>query len=173
MEVSPAMTTEQFWQMIEQSRAAAKKGEPQVVALEKSIRALPTTEMVTFEGHCWDLLSISFKREIWAVATIVQPTCTHGSFDAVRAWMILEGKDFFEQVVAHPEKLADRAPRGRIPWMPDGEMLLRLVPRVYRSLTGEDLPTLPRKVPYVLKGPRWTEYDLPEMFPELWRRYRS
>ncbi|MCE9533487.1 MAG: DUF4240 domain-containing protein [Planctomycetes bacterium] len=167
------MTTEQFWRLIDESRMAATPENPQFANLEKSIRALPTREMVFFEGHCWDLLSLSLKRELWAVATIIQPSCTQYSFDAVRAWIILEGKEFFEAVVANPEKLADRVPRGRIPWIPNGEMLLRLVPRVYRSLTGEDLPTLPRKVPYVLKGVRWTEFDLPELYPALWKKYRG
>jgi len=167
------MTLDQFWRLIEESRMGASAEMPQVSVLERSLRALPTREMVAFEGNCWDLLSLSFKRESWAVATIIQPSCTQGSFDAARAWMILEGRDFFDAVSNNPEKLADRAPRGRVPWVPDGEMLLRLVPRVYRNITGEDLPTLPRKVAYVLKGTRWTEFDLPELYPDLWRKYRS
>jgi Protein of unknown function (DUF4240) len=167
------MTMEQFWQMIEQSKAASLKGEPQIATLEKALCALPPKDIVAFEGNCWDLLSLSYKREIWAVATIIQPSCTHGSFDAARAWIVLDGKEFFDQVMAKPERLAERAPRGSVPWIPDGEMLLRLVPRIYRNIMGEDLPTLPRKVPYVLKGQRWTEFDLPEMYPELWKRYRS
>jgi hypothetical protein len=165
------MTIEQFWQLIDQSRVV-DKGETHVGNLEKAIRALEHRDIVSFEGHCWDLLSMSFKREIWAVATIIQPSCSHGSFDSVRAWMILKGREFFEQVCTNPERLAASIPRGRVSWLPDGEMLIRLVPRVYRNLTGEDLPTLPRKVPYVLKGQRWTEFDLPDMFPALWQKYR-
>jgi hypothetical protein len=167
------MTTEQFWEMIEQSRAAGLKGASQIEALEKVLCAMPPNEIVSFEGNCWDLLSLSYNREIWAVATIIQPNCTHGSFDAARAWIVLEGKEFFDQVMAKPERLSERVPPGLVPWIPDGEMLLRLVPRLYMKITGEDLPTLPRKVPYVLKGQRWTEFDLPEMYPELWKRYRS
>src|SRR5262249_47877901 len=124
-------------------------------------------------GHCWDLLSLSLRRELWAVATIIEPGCTPVSFDNLRAWMILEGRDYFDQVNAKPERLAERALRGKSPWAPEGEQLLRVVPRVYRNLTGEDLPTLPRTVPYVLKGQRWTEFDLPEMYPELWKKYRG
>lgn len=168
------MTLEQFWQLIEQSRsAAAAKRDTQIAFLEKSLRAMPPQEMVQFEGHCWDLLSLAYRREIWAVATIIQPTCTHASFDAVRAWLILQGQEFFDLVTNDPPRLADRSRRGHVPWMPEGEFLLRLVPRVYRSITGEDLPTLPRKVPYVLKGQRWTEYDLPELYPDLWKKYHE
>lgn len=167
------MTMEHFWQLIEQSRAARLKGETQIGSLEKALCALPPNQIVEFEGNCWDLLSLSYKREIWAVATIIQPSCTHGSFDAARAWVVLEGKDFFDEVMAKAENLARRAPRGQVPWVPDGEMLLRLVPRIYLKITGEDLPTLPRKIPYVLKGERWTEFDLPELYPALWKRYRS
>lgn len=166
------MTTEQFWNLIEQSKTTAKNESP-IANLEKALRALPTKEIVSFEGQCWDLLSVSYKREIWAVATIIQPSCTQGSFDAVRGWLILQGREFFDLVCNTPELLSSRCPRGRIPWIPDGEMLLRLVPRVYRNMTGEDLPTLPRSVPYVLKGERWTEFDLPEMYPELWKKYRE
>lgn len=167
------MTNEQFWQLIEESRAAAAKGESQVGFLEKAVGALPAKEIVTFEGHCWDALSLCFRREIWAVAAIMQPSCNQGTFDAVRAWMILQGKEFFDGVVATPQRLADGAPRGRVPWLPDGEMLMRLIPRLYRRVTSDEMPTVPRKVPHVLKGTRWTDHDLPEMYPELWKKYRS
>jgi hypothetical protein len=166
------MTTEQFWQLIEQSRGATSSGDIRIAFLDKAIRALKPAEMVAFEGHLWDMLSLSYRREIMAVATIIQPTCTHASFDAVRAWMVLEGKEFFDRVTEEPRNLVERAPRGRVPWIPDGELLLRLVARVYRAATGDDLPTLPRTVPYVLKGQRWTEHDLPDMFPDLWKKYR-
>jgi hypothetical protein len=172
MAAGAVMTIEAFWQLVEQSRATAVKGESRVGMLDRALTASQPREIVAFEGHCWDLLSVSFNREIWAAATIIQPSCTANSFEAARAWTILEGKEFFEQVCEAPERLADRAPRGQVPWLPEGEMLLRLAPRVYRKVTGEDLPTLPRTVPYVLKGQRWTEYDLPEMFPDLWRKYR-
>ncbi len=167
------MTVNQFWQLIEESRQASKKGMPQVAYLEKSLRALPNNDIVGFEGNCWDLLSVCYTRELWAVATIIQPSCTLASFDAVRAWIILQGRECFETICDAPERLADRALRRRIPWAPDGEMLLRLVPRIYRHITGDELPTLPRSVPCVLKGERWVEFDLPELYPELWKKYRE
>jgi hypothetical protein len=165
------MTTEKFWQLIEQSRAAGD----QLAALEAAVAALPPREMVAFEGLCWDMLSLSYHRSVWAVAAIIQPGCGDGAFEAVRAWMVLQGQEFFEQATAHPEKIAERVPADvfLLPWEKDGEELLRLVPRLYLQATGEDLPTLPRKVPYVLKGQRWTEYDLPELYPAVWRKYRK
>ncbi len=167
------MTLDQFWQMIEQSRSDAMQGEDQVVALERALLALPPREMVSFEGHCWDLLSLSFRRELWAVAAVIEPGCSQGSFDALRAWMILQGKEFFDRVVAHPQRIAERIPANSHPWQITGEKLLELVPHNYQKVTGEEMPTVPRKVPYVIKGSRWTESDLPEMYPELWRKYRS
>src|SRR5688572_27814987 len=104
------MTLEQFWQMIEQSRAASAAGEDQIAALTEAVIALPPREMSSFEGHCWDLLSMSFRRELWAVAAIIEPGCSQGSFDALRAWLILWGKEFFERVTAHPELIAERVP---------------------------------------------------------------
>ena len=166
------MTLEQFWQFIEQSRIAGK-GEEQLNHLEKAIVCLPPREMVSFEGHSWDLLSISFRRELWAVASVLEPGCSQGSFDALRAWMILEGKDFFDRVVAQPDRIAERIPSSSVPWHVAGGRMLGLVQQNYHRITGEDMPTVPRKVPYVIKGPRWTEADLPDMFPELWRKYRS
>jgi hypothetical protein len=165
------MTTEHFWQLIEQSRAAGD----QLAALEAAVAALPPREMVAFEGHCWDMLSLSYYRLLWAVAAIIQPGCGDSAFEAVRAWMVLQGREFFEQATAHPEKIAECVPADvfPLPWEKDGEELLRLVPRLYHQATGEDLPTLPRKVPYVLKGQRWTEYDLPELYPAVWQKYRK
>jgi Protein of unknown function (DUF4240) len=167
------MTLDQFWQLIEQSRATGGTVEEQVAALEGVVHALPPREMVSFEGHCWDLLSHSFRRELWAVAAVIEPGCSQGSFDAMRAWMILGGREFFERAVAHPSQIADRVPAQARPWHVAGEKLLQMVPQHYQSVTGEEMPTIPRKVPYVIKGTRWTEADLPDMFPELWRKYRS
>lgn len=165
------MTIDQFWRLIEQSRTAG--ADKQIDALEQALRKLPPREMVSFEGLCWDLLSLSYKREIWAVATIIDPYCTQAAFDAVRAWTVLEGREFFEQVTARPDKLAERVPKGQAPWAAVGEKLLSLVPRLYREATGDELPTLPRTVPYVLKGHRWAEGDLPELYPDVWKKYRG
>lgn len=167
------MTLEQFWQMIEQSRAASAAGEDQIAVLTDAVITLQPREMISFEGHCWDLLSMSFRRELWAVAAIIEPGCSQGSFDALRAWLILWGKEFFERVIAHPELIAERVPARTRPWLIAGEKLLDMVPHNYVKITGEEMPTVPRKVPYVIKGTRWSEADLPEMFPELWRKYRS
>jgi hypothetical protein len=167
------MTTERFWQLIELSRMAAACGQSQLDRLETALLNLPRMELVEFEATLWDLLSLSYRREIWAVATIIQPKCSHGSFDAARAWMVLEGEKFFEQVMTNSETLAKHAPRGSIPWVPDGGRFLKLARRIYQRMTGEDLPTLPRKIPHVLKGERWTNSDLPELYPALWKKYRS
>lgn len=164
------MTLDQFWQLIEESRAA---GPDQVYALEKEVLNLPPREMISFEGHCWDLLSLSFRRELWAAAAVIEPDCSQGSFDAMRAWLILEGREFFEQAVARPEVIAGRVPNPSSHWRKHGERLLEVVPRNYRKLTGEEMPTVPRKVPYVIKGQRWVESDLPDMYPSLWRKYRT
>lgn len=166
------MTIDDFWKLIDDGRDGSP-GESPVARLEQAIVTLPPKEIVSFEGLCWDLMSISYLREIWAVATVIQPSCSQAHFDAARAWIILQGKHYFDLILAHPELLADEVPRGTVPWFPEGERLLRLVPRVYRKLTGEDLPTLPRKVPYVLKGERWTEFDLPDLYPALWKKYRE
>lgn len=167
------MTVDQFWQMIEQSRAAAERGEDPIAYLDKAIGALPPREMVSFEGNCWDLLSLSFRRELWAAAAIIEPACSQGAFDALRAWLILQGKEVFDRVVANPVRLADCPPLRSTPWQTTGSRLLDLVPRNYQKATGEEMPTVPRKIPYVIKGPRWTEHELPEMYPELWRKYRN
>jgi hypothetical protein len=163
------MTIDQFWRLIEQCRMA---GERRLAVLEEMLRKLSPREMVSFEGHSWDLLSISYRREIWAVAAIIDPLCSQAAFDAVRGWMILEGKEFFTEVISRPEKLAERVTPGQVPWRVEGEQLLALVSRVYQNMTGDELPTLPRTVPYVLKGQRWNEQDLPDLYPEQWRKYR-
>lgn len=167
------MTLEQFWQMIEQSRSASAAGKDQISALTEAVIAMPPREMISFEGHCWDLLSMSFRREFWAVAAIIEPGCSQGSFDALRAWLILSGKEFFDRVLAHPELIAECISVNTRPWLITGEKLLDIVPMNYPKVTGEEMPTVPRKVPYVIKGSRWSEADLPDMYPELWRKYRS
>jgi hypothetical protein len=167
------MTIEQFWQIIEECRAAADRGASRIEALQKLVSRLSPREMVSFEGHLWDLLSISYRREIWAVATIIDPAFNQGDFEAIRAWMILEGREFFDAVALDAQRLADRVPPGKVFWLSDGDRLLNMVQHLYRAVARDELPTLPRTVPYALKGQRWSDDDLPSLYPELWQKYRS
>ena len=167
------MTIEHFWHLIEQSCAADERGENQIACLDNLVKNLSPREMISFEGHCWDLMSIAFRRELWAVATIIEPGCNQASFDSMRAWLILRGRNVFDKIVSDPEKIVDCIPPKTIPWFHSGESLLRIVPANYRTLVGDEMPTVPRKVPYILKGNRWTEPDLPALYPSLWRFYRG
>ena len=171
------MTIEQFWQLIKQKPKCRRQvGPARFTAWRRHsdncgahVRSCNSKRIAGICCRSPTGVKSGRSRPSSSPVAIMPETV----FEAVRAWMILEGQEFYDRVTADPTRLSERAPRGRIRWLPDGELLLRMVPQVYRNLTGEELPTLPRKVAYVLKGNRWTDYDLPELYPDLWKKYRS
>ncbi|RKE17703.1 DUF4240 domain-containing protein [Streptomyces sp. TLI_171] len=100
------MDIDEFWQLIDAARAAARPGTPFDRALVELLAARPEAEILAYEA-CFDRLHGDLYRwDVWAAAYLIGGGCSDDSFMDFRAGVIAEGRGWYEQVLAAPDALA-------------------------------------------------------------------
>jgi hypothetical protein len=165
------MDKQRFWQLIEQSKAESSDCDEQAQHLTKSLAQLEAEEIIGFDKHFTQLGNESYRWDLWAVAYLVLGGCSDDSFDYFRSWLISQGQEFFEQVMANPELAADRieaAEEGA-----ECEEIMYAAAQAYQQVTGQELPAADyhRQRPEEPIGQAWEEDDLEAMYPDLWQKY--
>ena len=84
--------------------------------------------------------------------------CSDDGFDYFRGWLIVQGREVFEHVVADPDTLADlpviRAQAPGAAYL-ECEDTLYIASKAHRAATGEELPPHPFPVRYRELDPAW------------------
>ncbi|MFD9734866.1 DUF4240 domain-containing protein [Umezawaea sp. NPDC059074] len=178
------MDTERFWTLI----ADARTGVPdptdvEAVADQAStlLAALPAAEIVAAQQVFWDLMADSYRNPLWAAAYLVNGGCSDDGFDYFRGWLIAQGREVFERVVADPDALADlpqivaAAPDGD---EMEGEDVLGIAWNAHIKATGEQLPRGAGTIRYPDLDPDWgfdfdDEAEMARRLPRLAALYVS
>jgi hypothetical protein len=116
------MTREEFWDLI----AATKcdDADEHAAALVGRLAGQPPDEIVDFE-YWWGRFQMeAYRRDLWAAAHHANGGCSHDGFLDFRCWLILQGREAFERVVADPNALADLVAGGTA----DGEFMCECDP---------------------------------------------
>ncbi|WP_405853696.1 DUF4240 domain-containing protein [Streptomyces sp. NBC_00090] len=155
------MDKQQFWQLIEAARnQASNPNDGEAVAREATslLASRPVEEIVAAEQVLRDLMVDSYTNPLWAAAHIANGGCSDDGFDYFRGWLIAQGREVFEHVVADPDALAElpivqaSAADGRDL---EGEDMLGIVWNAHISATGDQLPTSPPTIRYRELDPTW------------------
>ncbi|MCX5397852.1 DUF4240 domain-containing protein [Streptomyces sp. NBC_00102] len=140
------MDTDQFWRLIEAARRQASHPDDggEVARLATALLAVrPVEEIVAAQQVLWDLLAASYTNPLWAAAYLINGGCSDDGFDYFRGWLIAQGRETFDRVVADPDALAD-VPLVRSSVADgeelDGEETLSIVWNAHIAATGEQLP---------------------------------
>lgn len=140
------MNKQQFWQLIEAARDQASNPDAgEAVAREATslLASRPVEEIVAAEQALWDLMVDSYTNPLWAAAYIANGGCSDDGFDYFRGWLIAQGREAFERVVADPDALAE------LPIVQssaadgvdlEGEDILGIAWNAHISATGDQLP---------------------------------
>lgn len=184
------MTEDQFWDMIERSRAGqstqpgflkklfggrkpANQNAQFLESLRTQLNAAQPADVKDFKIILGRELSRAYTWELWAAAYIMMGGCSDDGFEYWRAWLISQGRDTFNAAAGNPESLA--ASNFGSPDEMELEELLYLAPEIYESKTGSDLyEQLPKlNGPTEPTGDRWDEDSsvLQAKFPKLWAKY--
>jgi hypothetical protein len=167
------MNTDRFWDLIESARSAADDpSDSDQVATEAStlLATRPHDEIIAAEHAMFDLLGSSYRLSLWAAAYMINGGCSDDGFDYFRGWLILQGKDVFERVVADPDSLADlpvireAAANGEDI---DGEMVLSIAAEAMRA-NGSELPEDGFTMRHPEQDPAW-DFDFDDQ-AEMARR---
>lgn len=107
-DASPDSAAVFFWALIEESRAGNEDCENQVTALHSLLVQRKADEIVMFFREFHERMRESYRRELWAA--LQQDSgldeCGDDCFESVRAWMIAQGRTFYEGALRYPQKFA-------------------------------------------------------------------
>ena len=157
-----------FWKIIEETRDDDE--DLHVRRIEEALTGAGPEAVLSFERAFRACKSRLYRADVWNIAYIILGGCGNDSFECVRAWIILRGRDFVEQVLANPVALA--AEYDKRPTSMECAELLSLARRVYEKSTGEHLSIPPRQP--TLQGTLIVnEAEMKAAYPTLWSKYRE
>jgi len=166
------MNDNQFWSLIERSRADVRHCDEQAAKLTALLDELETLEVVGF-WHCWDAnLGALYRWDVWAVAYIINGGFSDDGFLYFCNWVPAQGREFFQAVLDKPERAAERVQEGAEGEEVECEDIMYCAATIYKNRTGkypqEDYPAAGSEVAHHdPMGERWREEDLPRLYPEL------
>ncbi|MEV6251267.1 DUF4240 domain-containing protein [Streptomyces sp. NPDC051742] len=155
------MNKQQFWQLLEAAHnQASDPNDGEAVAREAAslLASRPVEEILAAEQVLWDLMVDSYTNPLWAAAYIANGGCSDDGFDYFRGWLIAQGREVFEHVVADPDALAE------LPIVQasaadgvdlEGEDMLGIAWNAHISATGDQLPASPPTIRYRELDPTW------------------
>ncbi|MFF3710638.1 DUF4240 domain-containing protein [Streptomyces phaeochromogenes] len=155
------MNTQRFWQLIEAARNQAPdpNDAEEVARRATSLLAThPPEEIVAAQQVLWNLMADSYTNPLWAAAYVVNGGCSDDGFDYFRGWLIAQGREVFERIVADPDALADMpAVRAAAADGIDlnGEETLTIAWNAHITATGKQLPDDAFTIRYPNLDPAW------------------
>jgi len=163
------MESELFWQLIDESRAAAD-GDPfeQGQALIAALAAMTPEDIVGFDDRAHELQDQAFTAELWEACYIIEPGCSEEAFLAWRQWLIGQGRAAFERVLAEPDRLAELVDAEQ---ESAEELLLGVTDEAYAQVTGELLPIVLRPAPPLKGDLHEDDEDIFKRFPRLTAKF--
>ncbi|AVH58733.1 MULTISPECIES: DUF4240 domain-containing protein [Streptomyces] len=162
------MDTGEFWNVVEEARRQTGDPSDSEAVAERAVALLaerPAGEIVAAQQVLWDLLAMSYRNPLWAAAYVINGGCSDDGFDYFRGWLLLQGQQVYERVVAEPDALAelavvrDAAEEG---FEMECESALGLAWDAYLRATGEELPQDSFTIRYPDLEPAWDFDDTGE-----------
>jgi hypothetical protein len=150
-----------LWELIETARGKVRDpADAEAVAARAAmlLSACPPSEIVSAGEVLWGLMADSYRYPLWAAAYLVNGGCSDDGFEYFRGWLIMQGRDAYERVVADPDALVGLAAiRAKAPSRQplECEDTLYIASRAYRAATGEELPRRAGRIKYPELDPGW------------------
>lgn len=143
-----SMDADEFWNLIERARGmAVDLADVEDIAEQATVLLAghAPRDILGAERVLQELMAASDRAPLWAAAWVISggSPCFDEGFDYFRGWLIAQGREVFERVVAHADQLAElpeisaSAPEGI---EPDGEEILGIAQDAYERATGTELP---------------------------------
>jgi hypothetical protein len=162
VESSVAVDEQGLWELIEaargQVRDPAENALPVAARVARLLSVRPLGEIVSAGEVLGGLMADSYRHPLWAAAYLVNGGCSDDGFEYFRGWLIMQGREVYERVVADPDALADLAAiRVKAPghWPVECEDTLYIASQAYRAAAGEELPGRASGIEYPELDPEW------------------
>ena len=168
------MQTVQFWQLIDQSRQqATAQNQTHAQALSEILNPLSVAEIIAFEHLFTRYFHEAYDWKLWAAAYLIHGGCSDDGFMDFRAWLIAQGETTYQNVLAHPDVLAEMIEDEDDLYVLESQDIWSVAVNVYQDKTGSDnMPNDDEAVfPTKPKGQTWEEEDLAELLPNLYQKF--
>ena len=170
------MDTRQFWQLLDQSKAASEGDcDRQADALKALLREVPATDIMAFDRLFEHYVDQAYRNALWAAAYIINCGCSDDGFEYFRLWLIGQGEAVYTAALRDPESLLTVVtPHNQdnpfLRYKYRCEPLGWVADQAYEQKTGSVMPRPPRPK-LELIGDDWDDEDLPALFPKLWAAF--
>ncbi len=158
------MTRDDFWQLIDSTRPKGFWAAMHAGYLEMKLETLSEDEIISYEQHFRQVMAESYRWDLWAAAYIVNGGCSDDGFEYFRAWLISQGKHYYEKCLRNPEAVGSRAERDE---RTEYEEFMYCAAEAFREKTGRELPPTDVAHPPRPFGESWREEDLAKLHPKL------
>jgi hypothetical protein len=168
------MTSDQFWQVIEASKASSQGNQDaQVEALAAQLSALKPAEIAEFERRFVEQVDRAYHWDLCGAAYVIRGGCSDDSFMDFRSWLISMGREVYERALKDADSLADVALGTDPAEETCFEEFAYVAAQVYQAQAGDQMPDTDRKYPSEPAGEEWEEDEavLAQRFPRLWEVY--
>ena len=150
------MQEDEFWRLVRRLADA-----------HEELDTLTDAQLVDFARQLDVQVVRADDSRLWAAGFLAAGGMSEDAFDSFRLWLVLQGREAFERVLAEPDELADLVPDDEDEGFADAEWLRTLLADV---LTGRGLPLDQGPSP-TTAAPFPEDGDwLSARFPRLWRR---
>jgi hypothetical protein len=167
---SPTMNEAVAWQLIDDARGTAGTDTSrQSELIKETLMRLDPQVIVAFATIWRRLDERAFSWNIWGAASVIEDGCSDDCFRDFRSYLISLGRGPYEAALRDPDSLATVV-EG--PEQGDWENADNVAGDAYSSVTGEDLPLDDSDLTGRPSGRRWTEAELPRLYPRLTARFR-
>ena len=162
------MNEDDFWKLIDKSRAAANNNyQTQISSLKTVLLTLDANEIEKFDNTFTSLLTASYDWKLWGASYVINGGCSDDCFDFFRQYLIGHGKDKFYQTLKDPESCAS--------WIKSEEEdnwegLQYSAMEAYKQKTGKDLPKS-YNPKFELKGKPFDEDTVFKQYPKLAKKF--
>ena len=161
------MDTTTFWKLIEDAKQRSSGDlDQQVTLLTDALTALEAPDIVAFDAHFDHFMALSYTRELWAAAYIINGGCSDDCFDYFRGWLIAQGEAIFQNALHDPQTLVDIVE----PEEAELESMLYVAQEAYERKTGQAMPPS-ECVVWRLNDDLWDEETKYAMYPKLAEKF--
>ena len=164
------MNEDEFWKLIDKSRAGANNNyQAQITSLKTILLTLEPSDIEKFDNTFTALLAASYNYKLWGASYVINGGCSDDCFDYFRQYLIGHGKEKFYNTIKDPESC--------VSWIKSEEEdnwegLQYSAMEAYKQKTGKEIPKT-YQPKFELKGKPFDEETVMKQYPKLAKKFMS
>lgn len=150
------MSLDEFWQIIEATRAPTQ--EEQLELFKRELQRLAPSKLIDFYRIFVEQEFDAYGWDLWVVVWLCRGgMCSDDSFADFRRWLISRGRTVYDAGLEYPDMLIDEISQVKYPTF---EEFGSVCYHVYEEMTGQRFPELDLNHPQNPKGGDWLRPEL-------------